>query len=326
MPAGPPPSLWSAASVSIAFHVSLVAVALLAFNQVAEIPAEAPLIVDVVLVSEAPRPGEMHEPAGTPDIADDNETANQTIASAPKMPVTTLDQPTQHVPGGATPASHPPLVPAMVLPEPIADTATMAATDDAEAPADTVKAAMTTTAVLREPVRYPIAIRPAPKPEPPRKPTAPVPATAVTRPSPHPAGTAQPHTTDPADDAGSIDRALRTMGRKAARKVAAAQSGAAQRGRRHAARFRMGSSENPKPRYPRFARLRGWQGLVILRVAVDRHGAPTAVNVDTSSTFAVLDKAAVNAVKRWRFQPARLAGVAIADDIRIPIRFRLASD
>ena len=80
---------------------------------------------------------------------------------------------------------------------------------------------------------------------------------------------------------------------------------------------------NPKPRYPRSARLRGHQGRVVLRVEVTLEGAAASVRVASSSGFSELDAAALRAVRRWRFAPARRAGVAVAGAVEVPIVFRL---
>jgi periplasmic protein TonB len=80
---------------------------------------------------------------------------------------------------------------------------------------------------------------------------------------------------------------------------------------------------NPRPVYPRQARLMGWEGSIVLRVLVDTQGNAAEVAVVSGSGQAVLDQSAVEAVRRWKFSPAMEAGkpVAMAHDVRI--RFRL---
>lgn len=58
---------------------------------------------------------------------------------------------------------------------------------------------------------------------------------------------------------------------------------------------------NPPPDYPPVARRRGWQGTVVLALEVDAAGAVVRVEVRGSSGHAVLDAAAVAAVRDWRF-------------------------
>jgi len=88
-------------------------------------------------------------------------------------------------------------------------------------------------------------------------------------------------------------------------------------------RFAIGTAENPRPRYPMIARRRGLEGRVVLRVLVDVDGAVRSVEVAQSSTHAVLDDAAAAALRRWRFDPARRAGVPVAAEVEVPIAFRL---
>jgi protein TonB len=85
------------------------------------------------------------------------------------------------------------------------------------------------------------------------------------------------------------------------------------------------ASSNPAPAYPRLARKNGWEGRVVLRVRVSPAGRPVTVVVATSSGHACLDDAAVDAVKRWQFEPARQGGAAVEGDVEIPLRFELTS-
>jgi len=82
----------------------------------------------------------------------------------------------------------------------------------------------------------------------------------------------------------------------------------------------------PPPEYPESARRDGAQGLVVLDVTVSPEGTPLDVAVAQSSGVATLDAAAVSAVIRWRFAPARRDGDAVEARIRIPVRFRLTND
>ena len=80
---------------------------------------------------------------------------------------------------------------------------------------------------------------------------------------------------------------------------------------------------NPPPRYPRRARRRGWEGAVLLDVQVTAEGMVDTISVTHSSGHAVLDRAAVEAVGRWRFSPARVGGLALVSAVRVPVIFRL---
>jgi len=80
---------------------------------------------------------------------------------------------------------------------------------------------------------------------------------------------------------------------------------------------------NPRPDYPMVARRMGWQGTVILNVEVLAEGACGALSVFRSSGHEVLDNAAINTVKTWRFTPARHAGRAVSQWFKVPINFSL---
>lgn len=81
---------------------------------------------------------------------------------------------------------------------------------------------------------------------------------------------------------------------------------------------------NPAPRYPETSRKNGEEGLVLLRVEVGPSGRPTSVELDAGSGFERLDRAAIDAVKRWIFEPARLGPLPVASTVKVPIRFRLS--
>jgi protein TonB len=83
--------------------------------------------------------------------------------------------------------------------------------------------------------------------------------------------------------------------------------------------------ETPAPLYPESARRDGREGRVLLRVLVDDQGRAKTVEVSTSSGNEVLDRAAAEAIRHWRFHPARYAKQPVESWIRIPIEFRLAS-
>ena len=81
---------------------------------------------------------------------------------------------------------------------------------------------------------------------------------------------------------------------------------------------------NPKPEYPSLARSRGWQGKVKLRVQVSAEGMSETVEVVSSSGHEILDESAVEAVKKWRFVPARHGETAMASSVLVPIDFHFS--
>ena len=80
---------------------------------------------------------------------------------------------------------------------------------------------------------------------------------------------------------------------------------------------------NPAPRYPLAARRAAEQGTVTLRVLVTREGLASRVAVEKSSGSPHLDAAALEAVKAWRFTPARRGVDAVESWMLVPIVFRL---
>jgi periplasmic protein TonB len=80
---------------------------------------------------------------------------------------------------------------------------------------------------------------------------------------------------------------------------------------------------NPAPRYPATARRAGTQGTVTLRVQVTREGLAARVEIEKSSGSPHLDAAALEAVKAWRFVPARQGAEPVESRVLVPIVFRL---
>lgn len=89
------------------------------------------------------------------------------------------------------------------------------------------------------------------------------------------------------------------------------------------ANYRANYEFNPKPNYPRIARSRGWQGKVLLRVQVSTAGKSDTVSVHKSSGHEILDESAIEAVKQWRFIPARRGDTPVASSVVVPILFTL---
>jgi protein TonB len=80
---------------------------------------------------------------------------------------------------------------------------------------------------------------------------------------------------------------------------------------------------NPPPAYPYSARRMGQQGKVVLRVLVNTAGLPDKVELRTGSGTAALDDAALDAVRNWRFVPARQGDTPVAAWVLVPIVFSL---
>lgn len=80
---------------------------------------------------------------------------------------------------------------------------------------------------------------------------------------------------------------------------------------------------NPNPMYPPEAVQRRLEGRVILSVTIAATGKVNRVSVAESCGHQVLDQAALDAVRRWRFSPATRDGEPVEWTARLPIRFRL---
>ncbi|MDB5996038.1 MAG: TonB-dependent rane protein [Pseudomonas sp.] len=81
--------------------------------------------------------------------------------------------------------------------------------------------------------------------------------------------------------------------------------------------------KNPAPEYPSQAVRRGWEGTVLLRVHVLANGKPGEIQIQKTSGRDSLDEAAVTAVKRWSFVPAKQGEVAQDGWVSVPIDFKL---
>lgn len=83
-------------------------------------------------------------------------------------------------------------------------------------------------------------------------------------------------------------------------------------------------SRNRAPRYPAQARARRLQGTCEILCTIGTDGRVKSLSVDTSSGHELLDDAALDAVRRWRFKPALGAnGKPAEDTVLVPVTFRL---
>lgn len=81
--------------------------------------------------------------------------------------------------------------------------------------------------------------------------------------------------------------------------------------------------QNPPPVYPSSARKSGFQGKVMLAVNVGVGGTAREVIVASSSGHSLLDEAALDAVRRWRFVPAKRGTEIIEAKVLVPVEFKL---
>lgn len=88
-------------------------------------------------------------------------------------------------------------------------------------------------------------------------------------------------------------------------------------------KFGVAYLNNPAPEYPKLAKRAGEEGRVILKVLVSPEGRPDSVEISKGSGFERLDTAALNAVKQWRFVPARKGEKTISAFVMVPLAFTL---
>ena len=176
-----------------------------------------------------------------------------------------------------------------------------------------------------EPPPPPEAVAPPPPPEavaPPPPPEAvapPPPVTAAVPPKPRPAVRHPAHTVARAAPTPPVTQAAPAVPAAPSAPQVAALSAPLIPPRPLAA-----AAGNRAPAYPESARRRRESGRVMLRVAVSAEGRATEVAVAESSGSAVLDAAAADAVRSWRFVPATRGGLTVAGVADVPIRFNLS--
>jgi len=84
--------------------------------------------------------------------------------------------------------------------------------------------------------------------------------------------------------------------------------------------------ENNPPVYPAMARLRGYEGVVVVSAEILPDGRVGSTAIIQSSGYTILDKSAMEAVKLWKFEPAKKAGKPFAIRVKLPIKFVLHDD
>jgi protein TonB len=74
------------------------------------------------------------------------------------------------------------------------------------------------------------------------------------------------------------------------------------------------------PEYPQELRRDGVSGLVMVKCTIDEQGNVVDPQVEKSSNPA-FEKPAVDALKKWKFKPAKQDGTPVAIKVSIPIKF-----
>lgn len=81
-----------------------------------------------------------------------------------------------------------------------------------------------------------------------------------------------------------------------------------------------------KPHYPDSARRQGIEGVTTLRFQVLADGHVGAITVARSAGHTALDRAAVEAVKTWLFEPARRGKDPVSVWVTLPVHFQLQAE
>lgn len=79
---------------------------------------------------------------------------------------------------------------------------------------------------------------------------------------------------------------------------------------------------SPDPEYSEEARKAKYQGTVVLYVVVGADGRPHDIRIQRSLGLG-LDEKAIEAVRTWKFEPAKKDGQAVAVQVNIEVNFRL---
>ncbi len=78
---------------------------------------------------------------------------------------------------------------------------------------------------------------------------------------------------------------------------------------------------NREPVYPEEMRRQQIGGTVLLRVTISADGAAEDVTLAKTSGYKALDESALEAVRTWRFEPARRNKIAVRYTVKLPITF-----
>lgn len=158
-----------------------------------------------------------------------------------------------------------------------------------------------------------------------------VPRADSPRGSPTPAARAPQHNERARRDDTAIERAARTtpaaVGRERAMNTAApAETGSDNELRaRIEARVRLDLARHFE--YPHVARLRGWEGDVLLGFVVQASGRLDSIRVLRGSGFAALDRSAVDSLRRLAQLPDAVTWLNGRDlEMRLPIVYRLEGE
>jgi protein TonB len=121
-----------------------------------------------------------------------------------------------------------------------------------------------------------------------------------------------PDSSTPPDDA---DAARKPVAKKKPKQVAKAEPPRS----REAALL-----TEPRPKYPPEAYRAREEGTVIVQADIDASGNASEVKVVRHSGSRILDRAALDEVRKWKFSPAIEDGRAVASSVQVPVDYKLA--
>ncbi len=80
---------------------------------------------------------------------------------------------------------------------------------------------------------------------------------------------------------------------------------------------------NPKPPYPAISKKLREQGLVLLKACISVNGTIDSLDLKQGSGYSRLDQVALQAVKQWKFIPAKKGSTPIPVCYELPVKFIL---
>lgn len=75
------------------------------------------------------------------------------------------------------------------------------------------------------------------------------------------------------------------------------------------------------PAYPKRALILKQEGVVILKALIDTKGSIKNVIILSSSGYTILDKSAIEAVWKWKFEPSVIDGKKSISWVKVPVEF-----
>ena len=82
----------------------------------------------------------------------------------------------------------------------------------------------------------------------------------------------------------------------------------------------------PEPTYPPDAYRAREEGTVVVMAQVDALGNASDVEIVSRSGSRILDRAAMNEVRKWKFSPAIQDGKTVASSVQVPVDYKLGEE